>query len=918
MQRVFGFLGAVLFVSAAVPARAASITGVVDDGTTGLPNMEVRLWAQTPKGYSLQAADAQVVPTAADGTYAITGIPAGSYKLDARMGPLMTGNWGDRWLDVQPPVGGGYLESDADVLVLDTMTDLTNITLTLERNGGLDGTVLVGSTLTAGIQIIAERRDEPRIHHRDRSQDMEHPGEFSMRGLQPGPYRVIAHDPNAQFSDVVHAPALDVVSNVDLVGPALELLPATADALEPNNTADTATAIDSNLFAQDPPLLFAPVGTRIAPRNSGDVDWYCYDARATDRFKIHARGVLTLEDATVRENPFVDPVLSLWTPGDGGLVKILEDDDNGPGTRDALLDTGELAAAARHCVAVSTYGDTAFNGTTQASAGDYALTVELGNRGPLFGAALVTPDGGVPPPLTVDLAEGETITFNLTFSDPDHDALNASWDLRTATNTSQSAGSLDTSTGTGTFSWTATQTAARGSPYTLVLTVTDGEFTRTVTVLIRVSAVNVSPELPVLLTPTNGESIQTQGPRLICAESYDPDLQTLSYEVEVYFGDGGVPARTGSAIGVDGGYEPDSGQATPTVQWQVTGIPENTRARWRVRAFDGDPNNGYSGWTAFSHFLVDLMNDPPPPPLLTKPTFNEVINLLRPTLSVVTPVDPEDDPVEVSFEISSTQDFAAVLVTSPWIPVTAAVSTMWTTETDLSWDTRYFARARARDNRGGVGEYSNTNPFLIQSNQRPGVPPFLTPTAAVCNSGTVPVFPSTVVVGQVVDPEMDAITIQLQVFDVDVDPDTATPVLDLMQAQGTGATTSFDVAAVMGQQLRAYRMRVRSADATGPSPWGGCRVLVDNGMNVSSSSSNGSSGPTSGMSSGGGSGSSGGGVNSGGGSSGVVIQRPDAGAGEEPEDPKGCGCQTTSAPPPWVLLGLVWLMRRVRRGLTAG
>jgi MYXO-CTERM domain-containing protein len=887
-------------------ALAASLTGHVSNGTTGIAGAQVRLWAHTPKGYSLQATGSQVVAADVDGLFTFTGVPAGSYKVDARGPAQSTENWGDRWVDTAAPTANGYVADAADVFILEDTTDLTGVDLTLEVCGGADGTVLQQGNLTAGILVRAESRLDPRIHHNDLSQDTVHQGEYHLRGLPPGTYRVLAHDPNALQADVALAAPVDVASAVNVPDLALSLVDAPLDPHEPNNSLANAYAVDAGMFQQDPPLAFTTVGARIAPRNAGDVDWYCYDARAGDRFRIAARGALQLEDGTLRESPWVDPLISLWmTDGDGGMQPALQDDDNGAGLADALLDTGELAVGGPHCVAVTTFGDTTLDGTTQGSAGDYELRIAMGNRGPTFQPSLVTPDGGVAlpvPPATLDILEGETVDIQLAFADADHDTLNATWDLVNALASPETAGSFDTSTGASTFSWTASQTAARNSPYTLTLRVADSEFTRTTNVVIHVGAVNVTPGLPTLLTPVDGTTLADHAALLVCSESYDPDLQTLTYQVEVYFNDGGVPARTGTAVGHLGGWDPDAGPA-PTLQWQTNGIPENTRAHWRVRAFDGDGTNGYSPWTAFANFMVDVMNDPPTAPFLTKPASGEMVMLLRPTLSVTTPTDPEDDPVTVTFEVASDDQFAQVVATSAPLPTSASASMLWTVPQDLSWGGRYFARAHAEDSRGGISAHSNVNPFTIQPNQRPSTPVFLTPPPSMCGGGTVRVPVTQAVVGPSVDPEMEAVTVQLQVFVGDVDPETAAPAVDTLLPQGASSTT-FDLATLTYQDQHAYRLRVRASDAMGPSLWADCRFFYDTGTSSSSAAS-------------GGSGSNGSSLHASsagnGASSGNVIGGRDAGESAGSGDgaaSSGCGCRAVQGPPGWVWLLMLGLLRR--------
>ena len=150
-------------------ALGASVSGRITDGTTGLAGMEVRLWAQTTKGFTLQP-PGQVVLTDSAGNYTFTGLPAGTWKLDTRMPNGFSGNWGDRWYDVALPTTGGYTPDDADQLVLAPSDALTNMDIAVELNGGFDGRVVDLISQPLGDFLVrAEALVDRRIHHNDLS-----------------------------------------------------------------------------------------------------------------------------------------------------------------------------------------------------------------------------------------------------------------------------------------------------------------------------------------------------------------------------------------------------------------------------------------------------------------------------------------------------------------------------------------------------------------------------------------------------------------------------------------------------------------------------------------------------------------------------------------------------------------------------
>jgi hypothetical protein len=923
-------------------ASAASVSGRVTDGATGLAGMEVRLWALTAKGYSFAPPNGQVVLTNATGDYAFTNVPAGSYKVDTRMPNGFSGNWGDRWLDVAAPMANGYVPEDADVLELTAASALTGVDIAVQLNGGFDGRVVNGSSQPqVGIFARAELVSDRRVHHNDTSKSLSvRLGEISFRGQVPGETRLVLHDPNYVLGDTIRT-GLTVVSNTAPGIGDTAMAPAPADALEPNNAHSDANAtFDGGGFRLAVPEAFRARGA-IGPRNSGDTDWFCFEAVAGDRYVIDVAPTLTLEDGGVVDGPWFDPVASFWEV-DAGL-KLAEDDDTGPG-RAARVDTGELANPGRHCAVVSAFGDTAWNGSNQGSAGTYALTIAMGNRRP----ALAVSSNGAPapvPPAKLTIAEAESVTLDALFSDPDGNLSGGTFELRDAQNAVVSAGSVNLSTGAFSFTWTAPQTGARGSPYTFTVQVTDGEFTRTVTVVIEVTSVNLAPGLPTLLSPDAGASVATRTPTLVCAETFDLDEETLTYEFELTWDDGGV--QTGSVVGVDGGWFADAGTAPPEVALAAAALPENARVSWRVRAFDGNAANGYSPWTAPWTFFVDSINDPPPAPVLTKPADGEELLVRRPTLEATNPVDPEGEAVTLTFQVAADVAFTAVVHTSPATPVTTgSTHTMYTLPLDLNWGGSYYARATATDTRGGVSPASNVNHFTVRANTAPTPPAFGAPLASCGSSGlTVMAAPTTLVVPNVADVEQDAITLQLELFNAADNPATATPLFSQTAAQQGTADTTFTIAGVAWVEDASYRVRVRALDGLNITAWTEC-VFTLNAMSGTGggggSATGGGSGTGGGSATGGGTGggsatgggtgtgggsatgggtgtgggsATGGGTGTGGGDPGTGGGEPGTGGGAGGGDPAatpGCGC-TAVDPLASLALVLALALRRRRR-----
>jgi hypothetical protein len=807
----------------ATGASAANLSGTVT-GPGGAPvaTAEVRLWASTGKDYSYQATGGQTTMTDANGNYTFSNVAPGQYIID-----VIASGLADRYF--QNDGGSGYF--DATVITVVSGQDLSGLNISMDVSGGFDGMATVAGGLAAGVQVRVELVADPRVEHNDTSQAGPHQGGFYMRDLPQGLYRVALHDVSAVQADKL-GPMSTVASGANGNVGTIDLSAAPADPYEPNNSQAMATSVSSAPLQQLPQMPYVTSGARIAPRNSGDVDWYCTTMRTGDRLYATAVGTLLLETGGTHESPWVDPVMSLWRPdGTGTYQKVLENDDGAPGTqRGALIDTGELADGGAMCVVVSSYGDTAYTGMNQGSAGDYQLTIKMGNRGPKV--TTTSADGGTfpTPPQMVTINEGDTFTASLTYSDPENDMLSATWDLVGADNAAITQGSFNTAGGMSTFQWTASYSSANDSPYTLTFTVSDGDITRVITIIIQVLAVNVPPTVPVPLTPVDGGRVQTATPMLVCSESSDLNQETTTYEFELYYGDGGVaadggalPSQAASVVGVDGGWIDDGG-VPPQASLTAMTIPENSRVRWRVRAYDGHPANGHSAWSAFVSFLVDVTNEPPLAPIITKPANGDTMLALMPTITVAPPIDPEGDAMQLFIEIAKDSMFAMNVDMSGPLNATST-PTMWTSNATLDYGGTYYVRAHAVDARGGVGPMSATVSFTIRTNMPPSIPPFVDPDSTACNMGYILSKPSSIVLGQSMDPEMDAITVQLQIFLASEDPSTATPVFDQSRLQ-QGSSTVFDVSNTPIPMGLQHRARARASDNFSPSGWGECLFTV--------------------------------------------------------------------------------------------
>ena len=719
-------------------ALGATLTGTISDGKSSpIKGTQVRLWAASAK-YKAWIVSKSTT-TDASGKYKFTGIAKGNYKLDARMSSGSAANYSDRWYDVTQPLSKGYIAENADVLAIKDTDNLTGYNISLEVTGRLFTTVADKSGLKAGIQIRCEQKTEYRIHHNDVSRASftsgkvtvtKHVGKGYMAGLLPSDYRLLLHGPDGNYETKVMVGPYKVTAAKKIDVSKITMAAMGKDPNEPNNgPSDKGSAINNDIFHLTQPKPYVSSGALIGPRSSGDVDWYCFDAFATDRYIVTADTPLTV-DGKVREHPWVDPVVGLFSiPKKGSTpVKIKTDDDGGPGLRDAKLDTGVLGAKGRYCLAVTTYGDTAFTGKTQNSAGRYRLTVKMGNRPPNFSVLHngTTYDGKIPlvTPSVLTVKEGSKLFFSLDFSDIDKDTLTATMSLVDANNKPVAGGAFKTDTGitipsTGTtftngkgkatFAWETGENAATGAPYGLTFDIKDAEYTMRAKFTIKVDSVNNSPSVPKLKEPAFKSTVSTTTPVLSIYNSSDVDGDALTYDFEVYYKAPGGMSPNEAKSGVVQG-------TTATTFPTTKPMPENTWIFWRARANDGKAKSNYSAWTPYFAFLVNTLNEPPTTPVLIKPSDGETVLTRQPTMSAKNPTDPEKDPITLRFQVASDKGFSTGLIESPDVAMnTAGNVTMWTLTTPLTWGGTYYGRVYAKDKLGAKSGFSYVHKFNVRT-----------------------------------------------------------------------------------------------------------------------------------------------------------------------------------------------------------
>ena len=806
-------------------ADAGTLGGrILNTGGAGVGGLQVQLWAQQGKNFSLNT----TVTSAGNGSYSFTGVRGGNYRVSVRMPPGMDGNWTDRWLDIAAPTSDGWAGFAADTIAVANDGTSNGLDITVAAGGGVDVHINQNGTRTAGLMARIERASNVTQHHHDVSDAAvsastdPYLGRAHFRGLEAASdYRIMLFDIDARLETRFFGPYTVSGTGVTDIG-TLNVEAMGEDPYEPNNvaTATGSASIPSGLFRGEIPEPFESFGALIGPRNE-DIDYYCLEVQDHDRFLASTSTDLALE-GEFTDHPYTDIMLA-FVSGDGSRI-VAQDDDSGGGMN-AALDTGDIPNGGRYCFVVTTYGDTSFRGANQESAGRYDLTIELGNRVP---SIVVTRDGGpIPePPGRTIVEEGSRFRIDIQVSDPDNDPLDITIGHYDNTGAEVPIGDFEMGPdGRGTYGWDVPNNGASFAPYEIIITATDGEFSIQDPILVDPNGVNLSPTMPVLVSPVGGATVATWTPELVINNAEDPDFDPLTYEYEIYYGDPtGAPDEEGVVP-----QDPEDESGTTT--YITTPIEENQAVSWRARANDMITESGVSPWTEFETFIVNVENEPPYDINLVKPDNGATVASRRPALSVENTRDPDGDQLVFFFEVAHDSDFTDMVVVSPEVPQSdVGTLTTWNVEPALVWGTTYYARAMASDPVGASTPYSNVREFRVKDNQSPQEPTLTGQLGAQC-TGLVygESIPTEFTVAPVVDPEGEAVTIYFYVFDYTADVTNDEPLYEEVRVQGEGHTGDhvFVVPEDLFVENGRYVIRLRATDGERDSVWTECNFRID-------------------------------------------------------------------------------------------
>ena len=799
----------------ALPAAAGSISGQVIDKATGgaISGMEVRLWSPVyvtdANGTRIKSWIISATTTTTPG-YFFGGL-SGPCLVDTLPGSAMAFEYTDRWYapneasdDFAGFIGGTQLDGGLDS---------GGINIYVLRGGGIDGIVhdQFGSLLP-GVFLRAELTSDPRVHHNDISQGgsyhPEHPGEFYFRNLPAlGSYQILTYwQPGTYETQLFGGIGVSSGSDTALGGP-LTMAPLSTGS-DPWNGSHAVTLTGATSHTQK----FTSSGAFIAPLDGSDFDEFCFGAAAGDRFKLSAGADVI--PGTSRASPFVDPILRFAGPGVPVAGFESYDDDSGGGLNALIADTGELPGGT-YCARVSTFGDTGFDGTMQGSTGRFVFEADRLNRRPLITS--LTANGAAIPPGGLLMAEGDTVSFVVGFSDADGDPVTVTAVLVDAGANTVVSQTLPQAGATASFSWTLPAGGASADPYTVSFQVTDaptdGEpplSTPPKSVILN----GLAP--PQLVSPADGARLSTATPALEIQDLVDGNQTNVTYEFQLYDQTGALMTQSGSVA------QDPSGHMT----YFPPAIPENTLVSWRVRTVSGTSSPVHTAWTVFRQFLVDTMNEPPPDPVLVKPADGEEVMVRQPGLAAQSDPDPEGDAVSLVFQLASDSAFTQIVETSDPLGVTLANrTTPWTPSHPLAWGGSYWARVYAIDALGAQSGMSAPVAFTVRADALPATPSIGGPFAAQCQGLVLHDGPPAAIpLGNVEDPDGEPVTLELAVLDFA----SGTQLLDVTRPQSAlGDSTAMDVSTVSWTEDAHYRIRARAGDGTLWTQWNECDFTLD-------------------------------------------------------------------------------------------
>ena len=252
------------------------------------------------------------------------------------------------------------------------------------------------------------------------------------------------------------------------------------------------------------------------------------------------------------------------------------------------------------------------------------------------------------------------------------------------------------------------------------------------------------------------------------------------------------------------------------------GLPDS----WEISNFGditsqdqfGDPDaDGMNNLQEFTNVTDPLTFDGPSAPTPSAPMCGSEIASLQTTLVVGNAVDPQGTSLHYQFQLFTDVGLTILVAETSdpgqLVPQGAGATTPWPVPVNLLENTRYFWRARARD-QFTFGPFSAPacSFFVNTVNEAPGIPRINSPAFG----GQVNTFMPTLRVDNATDPDQDVLRYQFEVFR---DPGLSVRVAQTAAggvAEGGGGVTSWQVQnanpALMEDHFYYWRARACDPD----------------------------------------------------------------------------------------------------------
>lgn len=315
-----------------------------------------------------------------------------------------------------------------------------------------------------------------------------------------------------------------------------------------------------------------------------------------------------------------------------------------------------------------------------------------------------------------------------------------------------------------------------------------------------VNTANDAPVAPLVISPSSGEEVLTTLPVLTAGNAVDPDKDVLVYTFELdkvnTFDSSDLQTSSLVAEGAE------------NTTWIVgKALTENSHYYWRAKASDGSAE---SPWSLTGSFFVNLYNEAPSSPVLMAPLDDVAVNVLTPELTLYDASDPDGDIISYLYEIAHDPAFV--------FPVTESglVGNKWVVENSLVENEHYYWRAKAMDEHGLAGQWSQLGSFKVNiTNDAPTAP-------VIYWQAFLPSDNVVLEIENSFDADGDLLTYEIEIYqDMNMKTETAT----MAEIPEGVETTSYDMGLM---EKGTYYWRARAFDGTAYSSWSAVRMIIVN------------------------------------------------------------------------------------------